>query len=483
MKGTNYVSSIYYQHPDTWFGDCMPLYAEGAFQLYHQRDTRKPGPFGEPFGWALARTTDFVNYEDLGESLEKGADEAQDQFIFAGSVFEAKGTYYALYTGYNRDYPDQGKASQVLMIATSTDLVNWTKTDRSLVVPQPGYDKDDWRDPFILWDDEREVFLMILGARLEGDKKLLTGRTVAFTSTDLENWEFEGDFWAPDLYTMHEMPDLFKMGEWWYLLTTEYSDKSKTVYRMSRSLSGPWSAPVDDAFDGRSYYAARSASDGEHRYLFGWVATKEGEKDSAPWQWGGTLVVHEVYQRPDGSLGVRIPDTVTSAFSDHKQLLEQPETIRNADGRAQLTLAEQAGDTFLWETTLSVAEGTRSFALLLARDEASGDAYEFLFEVGENRLRFDKVPNYPWNRYDNKGLERPFTVTSNHKIHIQVVVDGSIATVYANGVALNARIYDVKGQTLALQAIDGEVTVHESVLRHLGQERAEATLAAAAATA
>jgi len=54
---------------------------------------------------------------------------------------------------------------------------------------------------------------------------------------------------------MHEMPDLFRMGDRWYLLTTEYSDRSKTVYRSSESLAGPWTSPVDDAFDGRAYYA------------------------------------------------------------------------------------------------------------------------------------------------------------------------------------------------------------------------------------
>ena len=85
------MPDVHYQHPGTWFGDCMPLYARGAFQLFHQRDTRRPGPFGEPFGWALARTTDFVTYEDLGEVLLRGADDEQDQFIFAGSVFEAHG--------------------------------------------------------------------------------------------------------------------------------------------------------------------------------------------------------------------------------------------------------------------------------------------------------------------------------------------------------------------------------------------------------
>jgi beta-fructofuranosidase len=119
------VHQLHYQHPGTWFGDCMPVFAEGAFQLFHQRDTRRPGPFGEPFGWALVRTTDFVGYEDLGEVVERGADDAQDQFIFAGSVLAARGGYHAFYTGFNRDYAAQGRAAQVLMHAVSDDLVSW----------------------------------------------------------------------------------------------------------------------------------------------------------------------------------------------------------------------------------------------------------------------------------------------------------------------------------------------------------------------
>ena len=88
---------------------------------------------------------------------------------------------------------------------------------------------------------------------------------------------------------MHEMPDLFRIGDFWYLLTTEYSDKSKTVYRVSKTLDGPWIAPLDDAFDGSAYYAARSCSDGNKRYLFGWVPTKENQNDLAEWQWGVRL--------------------------------------------------------------------------------------------------------------------------------------------------------------------------------------------------
>ena len=76
---------LYYQYPNTWFGDCMPFGKDGKFYLFHQRDTRRPGPFGEPFGWSLAVTSDFVHYEDYGTVLPGGGDDAQDQFIFAGN--------------------------------------------------------------------------------------------------------------------------------------------------------------------------------------------------------------------------------------------------------------------------------------------------------------------------------------------------------------------------------------------------------------
>ena len=80
------IMKIYYQHPNTWFGDCMPFGKDDTFYLFHQRDTRVPCPFGEPFGWDLATTKDFVTYEDCGVAIPRGTDEEQDQFIFAGSI-------------------------------------------------------------------------------------------------------------------------------------------------------------------------------------------------------------------------------------------------------------------------------------------------------------------------------------------------------------------------------------------------------------
>ena len=205
------MKKVLYQPEGIWFGDCMPYYHNGRFYLFHQRDTRNPGPLveSEPFGWALAVTEDFVTYVDHGEALARGDNDAQDQFIYAGSIFGEEGRFTAMYTGFNRDYVGTGKAAQVLMRAESDDLLHWRKTGRRLVEPQPGYDPDEWRDPWVIRDEENHRYVMLIGTRkLEGGK-IATGCIVWFTSTDMEHWTFEGDFWAPGLFYVQEMPEIF----------------------------------------------------------------------------------------------------------------------------------------------------------------------------------------------------------------------------------------------------------------------------------
>lgn len=461
------MHKLYYQFKDTWFGDCMPFGHGNEFFLYHQRDTRNPGPFGEPFGWDLATTSDFVHYKDCGVAVPRGTDEEQDQFIYAGSVFEAEGQYHIFYTGYNRNYPALGKASQVLMHAVSDDLYHWTKTQEALTfTPQEGYDPDDWRDPFVLWNEEEQVYMLILGARKIGPKTQQSGRTVKFTSRDLKNWEFQGDFWAPGLFTMHEMVDLFKIGDWWYHVVTEYSDRSKMVYRMSKSINGPWTAPADDAFDGRAYYAGRTFCLNGQRILFGWVPTKVQSDDRQNFEWGGTFVAHEVYQREDGTLGVKIPDTVWNAFGEREKIDDV--TIDSPYAREERILARECGDLFSFEADVKFSENTRSFGIRIRESEEKAQAYQFLFHVKENRYVFEKAPNWPWFGCMNIGLERPIELNPGETYHIQIIFDDDIATLYVNGVALNTRAYEKPGDSLGIFVTDGTLEVRNaSVARGL----------------
>ena len=91
-----------------------------------------------------------------------------------------------------------------------------------------------------------------------------------------EHWEIREPFWSPDLYYTHECPDLFPTGDEWCLLYSTFNERLVTHHRQSPSLSGPWLAPGDDAFDTRAFYAAKTATDGDRRFLFGWLVDARG---------------------------------------------------------------------------------------------------------------------------------------------------------------------------------------------------------------
>jgi beta-fructofuranosidase len=310
--------------------------------------------------------------------------------------------------------------------------------------------------------------MLILGARKKGPKTQQTGRTVKFVSKDLKNWKFEGDFWAPDLFTMHEMVDLFKIGDWWYHVVTEYSNRSKIVYRMSRNMNGPWIAPKDDAFDGRAYYAGRTFELNGHRILFGWVATKANCDDKSNYEWAGTFVAHEVYQREDGTLGVRIPETVWGAFTDRIEV--QNFKIESQEKLTDHKLLDNAGDLFAFEADISFTKGTKAFGIRLCGKEETGESYQFIFNVNENRMVFEKNPNWPWFSYMNIGLERPIDLNPEQIYNIRIILDDTIATIYVNGVALNVRMYQKPGNSIGIFTDEGSIDVkHCSISKNLNR--------------
>lgn len=453
---------LYYQCPGAVCGDFMPFGKDGTFYLYYLKDTRKPRDQKEPFVWDLVTTRDFVHFEEQGTAIPGSGPDDQDRDIISGSVMEGLGKYHAFYTGANMSFPEKGLPSQVQMHAVSDDLVHWTKDPALRIPPQPGYDSSDWRDPFVFWDPEEERYVMLFGGRKEGPKTQQTGRTLWCVSQDLENWEFMGDFWAPGLYTMHEMPDLFYENGWWYHIITEYSHRSKMIYRMSKSLRGPWLASKDDAFDGRAYYAGRTFSMDGKRILFGWVPYKAGDEDQGQFQWGGVLVPHQLCQREDGTLGCAMPDTVRAAFAEGAPL---PDVILPAaESRQQALLDGDAGDFFKLELDVSFQEGVSSFGLRFFENQETGESYQYFFHVGENRLVFEKNPNWPWPDSEDMGQERPICLEPGKTYHIDLIVDDTVATLYVDGVALNARAYRKFGRGLGVFATDGTVELKNITL-------------------
>ena len=122
-------------------------------------------------------------------------------------------------------------------------------------------------------------------------------------------------------------------------------------------------------------------------------------------------------------------------------------------------VAKDTGDIFKFEADVEFTEGTRTFGVRFYEDEDKAESYQFVFNVTEDRYVFEKKPNWPWPANQNIGLERPLELVPGKKYNIKMIVDDTIATIYVDGVALNARAYKRPGESLSLFASEGSLKV------------------------
>ena len=440
----------YYKPSVGYVGDPMPFYDPQAkdFKIMYLQEYR-PNQAGtyHPI-WAVS-TQDAASYTSMGELISCGGLSEQDAAIGTGSTIynPSDKLYYTFYTG-NKYQPTSSENGQVVMYATSPDFKTWTK-NRTFYLKgdTDGYSKNDFRDPFV-FEGEDGKYHMLISTTKSGK-----GVLAEYTSTDMKAWEHAGVFMTMMWDRFYECPDVFKMGDWWYLVFSEYSEGNKIHYRRSKNLYGPWEAPFDDAFDGRAYYAGRTAFDGERRVLFGWVPTRIDNDDKNAYLWGGTFVPHEVFQKEDGTLGVKPVDQMMEAFDGWKDLFNP--CMKTIDTKEETLLCEDTGSIAAFKTTVKFEEGTKEFSIRFYKDEETEVSYEYRFFVEENKVVFNKCPNYPWYQCFNIGLERPIKLEADKEYEICLIIDQDISTLYINGTALNARLCDHPGNGLALTVTDG----------------------------
>lgn len=454
------MHNLYYQPEDGWLGDIMPCYHNGTYYLYYQCDKRIPASFpnGTPFGWSLATTQDMRNFKDYGEVLGTGARGTREEWLYAGSVIYAKGCFRAFYTGHCDGWSGQGNPpAEALMLAVSGDGIHWTKKPKLTFSAPDGYEKDYFRDPHVFFCEEENTWMLIAPARRKDGPSVRRGAMLYYTSEDLEHWSFCGELWYPKMYHLLQMPDLFKIGGWWYLFFSEYCDERKTRYRMSRSIHGPWLAPGDDSLDSRCFYAARTiAADGK-RYLFGWNPTREN--DLSMWMWGGTAVIQEIVQREDGTLGTVIPALYRQSFIPKTESFPKAVELSRLDGCDEQTLFENPGENFCVSWTFSFRKGTQSFGVRLYMDNESDVGYTFEFRPPENRIIFDKLPMEKWFTYMNREMQRPLDLEPGKEYRAALIVDGDMAVLYAEDTFFNVRMCEKPGCELRMFANAGGMKI------------------------
>ncbi|CAK4833592.1 unnamed protein product [Aphanomyces euteiches] len=369
-----------------------------------------------------------------------------------------------------------GRPVQAVTHAVSSDLLHWEKIpEDTFFAPPDRYEVDDWRDPFVFWNEQAGQYWMLLAARTKEGPASRKGCTALCVSTDLKHWEVADPLWAPQYHYAHECPDLFRMGDWWYLIYSEFTDRCLTRYRMAKDLSGPWLAPLNDAFDGRAYYAAKSESDGQKRYLFGWNPTKIGCSDFGEWEWGGHLVAHEIYQQSDNSLGVRVPESIRSHFSD---LVSRtgPITLNREDGFANLRLDEQSAGTYRIHAKVKFDSKATKLGIQLRYNESADESYVYALEPSNDRFSFGEFPIQSWKPANFLNVTRPIRLESSRLYELDIYVEDDVCVAYLDSrLALSARMQLNPGKGIAVFVADGsayfdEVTIYRPRNSNLKKE-------------
>lgn len=463
VKNTNSEKEyrIFAKPPKGWVGDVMPFFDDGLFQLFYLQDWRDGAEGFHPFH--RFSTKNLIDYKYEGEMIPYGVSSDQDLALGTGSVIKVGDTYHGFYTGHNYKFPDAGKPKEAMMHAVSKDMKVWTKVKEDTFYAPEGYELNDFRDPFLLYNEQTKEYWMLVAAR----KNDLGGVIALFTSKDLKKWKVQKPLYAPEKYFMLECPDLFKLGDYWYLVFSEFSHEKSTHYRMSKSINGPWITPEMDVFDSAGFYAAKTTADNMNRYLFGWIPTKEQQEDSGKWEWAGNMAVHQLYQRKDGTLAAQIPNQYEKYFAS-EQKFEIDKQIGNVTVDNNGIKIESYNDiagviskpvkaSMMVTATLKFDKNTDKAGIAFGVNGDLNKAYGIQIDLENNRVSYESAI-LERIRYVDPTIQVPVKLTVDKEYAIKLVIENDICVLYIDDVALSTRIYKMQNSDWGFYSSNGKVT-------------------------
>ena len=472
--------STYYTPALGRVGDPMPFWdaKAGEFKvLYLQEFDNNASMNFHPI-WGVS-TRDGASYTSLGEVLPVGASVLeQDAAIGTGCCVydEAEGLYYIYYTGHNGNCTNR----EVVLRATSPDFKTWTKDLLwALNGPDFGYSGVDFRDPQVFKADDG-MWHMVISSNL---------RFADFKSADLKSWEHVGSFnmvWD----RMCECPDVFKMGDWWYFIYSEgyrapWSRKVK--YMMASSWEGlkdcfsnPGAHWPQDGHEGvldsRAFYAGKTASDGDNRYIWGWSPFRSGTTvfdknvnvgaDGEP-NWSGSMVCHKIIQHENGTLTLGEVPAMAAKYGQPKTL-----KVMASNGYADGTLS--GDDAYVLYNRLDRA----NHISLKVTTSNNWDKFGFSFVRGTDSKKYYTLvvnPEDEWHRkvnFEEEGEEGKhfiegadgywFERPADNVYNIDIYTDNSVVVMYINDVcAYTQRIYGIRKNCWSINNYGGSITVSD----------------------
>lgn len=476
--------TTYYKPYSGYVGDPMPFYDPIAkdFKILYLQDYR-PNPSGtyHPI-WGVC-TKNVADYTSLGELISCGGLAEQDAALGTGSTVysESDKLYYTFYTGH-RYQPSSSECTEVVMMATSSDFKTWHKSRTFFLKGiDYGYSKDDFRDPFVFKDDAGVYHMLV------STQKNNKGTLAEFTSNDLKTWNSAGTFMTMMWDRFYECTDVFKMGDWWYLVYSEkHAAIRKVQYFKGKTLdelkactandAGKWPDSHEGFLDSRGFYAGKTASDGTDRYIWGWCPTRSGEDNTAVGaypnepEWGGNLIVQRVIQHADGTLTLGEVAGIAKKYdsSQDVKLMDKSNTgvTENENGYSlsgnSYVLFNRLGRHNKITFTVKTNGNEDKFGISLVRGSDSNKFYSLVVnpESDANRkINFEEEGTAGKGFID--GIDGYiFSRPADNTYNVTIYTDNSVCVMYINDICnYTNRIYGIQKNCWSINCYSGSITV------------------------
>lgn len=451
---------IYYKPYVGYVGDPMPFYdpVQKDFKVLYLQDYRPNQAVTYHPIWGVS-TSDAASYTSLGELIPCGTASELDAALGTGSTIYHDGLYYTFYTAHSPNAASTSGINEAVMLATSKDFVNWEKNRKLLITGEDKYSNADFRDPFV-YEGEDGRFHMLVSTRENGK-----GVLAEYTSTNLLDWTSAGVFMTMMWDRFYECPDLFKMGDWWYLIYSEQHDAVRRVqYFKGRTLdelkactandAGIWPDNHEGFLDSRGFYAGKTASNGTDRFIWGWCATRAGNTNLGNNDWAGNLIAHKLIQHEDGTLALGEVPAISNLFSNATSITDFQ--LTDMDSKLLPRLGTENRMSF----TVTTTNAWDKFGMSFSRGSDSKKYYSVIVNPESETLRKINFEEEGGAGFIPNTDGYVFATPENGVYNITIVTDNSIVTMYINdNVAYTNRIYGTAKNCWSINSYGGNISV------------------------
>jgi beta-fructofuranosidase len=442
---------------NTSIGDCMTFTHDGRFHVFFLSDRRHGGSkWGlQALPWGHISSKDLVHWEEHPCPLD--ITEPWECCLGTGSFAHHDGRSYLFYIKHDRRawFKDNPNFGDAIFVATSDDGIHFNKRSSPLMVPG--------------FFNENDINSDIYPDKTNGGFILSLSNWKVFKSRDLEHWQPRTNLTTP---------------QWWPC--TSYFEWNDQYYFTSCGLHWTSQTPIEDPTTKWEGPPHQTLNDGirvaqvasfKNRYLM------VGFTPEPPHTYyGGELLIRELVQNPDGTLGTKwpaemIPKSGAALNLPSRALVGDVSadtgTIRVSapEGLAVGTLDKVPQDVRI---TLRVKPraGTQHFGLCVRGQGNYMSGCELQFEPARQHVQFAPVSDGRIAKTPDNwmaiggvtGIDRPFTLDVIVKDDlVDACIDNRRTIITRNRTRLS-------GDRLSFFVDHGEVTFEKIQVRPLLKE-------------